>query len=68
MTHNEIKWGLGGGQVWPGVVYILGKWEPSAPGGLAVVYEDVEVLFKPLIHALRTGHLFGGDKWSLYSV
>ena len=34
-------------------MYVLGEWEPSVPGGLAVVDEDTEVLFKPLIRSLR---------------
>ena len=51
VTHNELKGGLGGGRVRPGVMYILGKWEPSMPGGLAVVDEDAKVLFKPLIRS-----------------
>ena len=33
-------------------MYILSKWEPLVPSGLAMVDEDAEVLFKPLIHAL----------------
>ena len=53
VTHDEVKRGLGSGQVGPGVVYILGKQEPVMLGGLAVVYEDVEILFEPLICVLR---------------
>ena len=34
-------------------MYILSKWEPLVPSGLAVVDEDAEVLFKPLIRAFR---------------
>ena len=30
-------------------MYVLGKREPLVPGGLAVVDEDAEVLFEPLV-------------------
>ena len=30
-------------------MYVLGEWEPPVPSGLAVIDEDAEVLFKPLI-------------------
>ena len=30
-------------------MHVLGEWEPLVPSGLAVVDEDVKVLFKPLI-------------------
>ena len=49
MAHNEFEGGLGGGRTRPGVMYILGEWEPSVPGGLAVVDKDTKVLLKPLI-------------------
>ena len=49
VTHNEFEGGFGGGRVRPGVVYVLGEWEPSVPGGLAVVDKDTKVLFEPLI-------------------
>ena len=49
MPHNEVKGSLGGGGVGPGIVYVLGQGEPSAPGGLVVVNEDAEVLFEPLV-------------------
>ena len=32
-------------------MYVLSKWEPLVPGGLAVVDEDAKVLFKPLIRS-----------------
>ena len=32
-------------------MYILGEWEPSVPSGLAVVDENAEILFKPLIRS-----------------
>ena len=49
VAHNEFKGGFGGGGIRPGVVYILGEWEPSVPSGLAVVDKDAKVLFEPLI-------------------
>ena len=52
VAHNEFKGGLGGGRARPGVVYILGEWEPAVPGGLAVVDKDAKVLLKPLIWSL----------------
>ena len=30
-------------------MHILGKWKPLAPGSLAVVDEDAEILFEPLV-------------------
>ena len=51
VAHDEFKGGLGGGRIRPGVVYILGEWEPSVPSGLAVVDEDTKILFKPLIRS-----------------
>ena len=32
-------------------MYILGERKPSVPGGLAVVNEDTEILFEPLVHS-----------------
>ena len=49
VAHDEFKGGFGGGRIRPGVVYVLSKGEPSVPSGLAVVDEDAEILFKPLI-------------------
>ena len=49
MTHDEFIGGFGGRRVRPGVVDVLGEWEPLVPSGLAVVDEDAEVLFKPLV-------------------
>ena len=49
VAHDKFKGGLGGGRIRPGVVHVLGEWEPSVPGGLAVVDEDAKVLFKPLV-------------------
>ena len=49
VAHDEFKGGLGGGRIRPGVMYILGEWEPLVPSGLAVVDKDAKVLLKPLI-------------------
>ena len=49
VAHDEFEGGFGGGRVRPGVVYVLGKGKPSVPSGLAVVDEDAEILFEPLI-------------------
>ena len=49
MTHDEFKGGFGGGRIRPGVMYVLGEWEPSVPGGLAMVDKDAKVLLKPLV-------------------
>ena len=51
MAHDKFEGGFGGGRVRPGIMYILGKWEPLVPSGLVVVDEDAEVLFKPLVCA-----------------
>ena len=49
VSHDKVKGGLGSGRVRPGIVYILGQWEPFMPCCLAMVNEDAEVLFKPLV-------------------
>ena len=51
VAHDEFKGGLGGGRVRPGVVYVLSEGKPSVPSGLAVVDEDAEILFEPLIRS-----------------
>jgi hypothetical protein len=51
VAHDEVKGGLGGGRIRPGIVYILSEWKPSVPSGLAVVDEDAEILLKPLIRS-----------------
>ena len=51
VAHDEFKGGFGGGCVRPGVVYVLGEGKPSVPSGLAVVNEDAEILFEPLIRS-----------------
>ena len=53
VAHDEFEGGFGGGRIRPGVVYVLSKGEPSVPSGLAVVDEDAEILFKPLIRSFR---------------
>ena len=32
-------------------MHVLGKWKPLVPSGLAVINEDAEILFKPLVHS-----------------
>ena len=70
VAHNELKGGLGGGRVRPGVMYILGKREPPVPGGLAVVDEDAKVLFEPLIRSLGLAVSLGviGGAYVLFDV
>ena len=51
VAHDKFKGGFGGSRIRPSIMYILSKWEPLVPSGLAVVDEDAEVLFKPLICA-----------------
>ena len=51
VAHYEFEGGFGGGRIRPGVVYVLSKGKPSVPSGLAVVDEDAEILFKPLIRS-----------------
>ena len=53
VAHDKLKGGFGGSRAGPGVVYVLSEWEPLVPSGLAVVDEDAEVLFKPLVRAFR---------------
>ena len=70
VAHNEVKGGFGGSRVGPGIVYVLGKREPTAPGGLTVVYEDAKILFKPLIHLFRLAVCLGmiGRAYVLFDV
>ena len=49
VAHDEFEGGLSGGRIRPGVVYILSERKPSVPSGLAVIDEDAEILFEPLI-------------------
>ena len=46
-------------------MYVLGEWEPAVPSGLAMVDEDAEILFEPLIRslglAIRLGVISGAD-------
>ena len=32
-------------------MYVLGKWEPLVPSGLAVVDKDAKILFEPLVRS-----------------
>ena len=70
VAHNELKRGLSGGQIRPGVMYVLGEREPSVPGGLAVVDEDAKILFKPLIRSLGLAVSLGviGGAYVLFDV
>ena len=51
VAHDKFEGGFGGGRIRPGVMHVLGEWEPSVPSGLTVVDEDTKVLLKPLIRA-----------------
>ena len=70
VTHNELKRGLGGGRIRPGVVYVLGEREPSVPGSLAMVDEDAKVLFEPLIRSFGLAVSLGviGGAYVLFDV
>ena len=70
VAHNKFKGGFGGSRVRPGVMYILSKWEPLVPSGLAVVDEDAEVLFKPLIRSfgLAVGLGVVGGAYVLFDI
>ena len=54
----------------PGIMYILSKWEPLMPSGLAVVDKDAEVLFKPLIRAFGLAVSLGvvGGAYVLFDI
>ena len=51
-------------------MYVLGEWKPSVPSGLAVVDEDTEVLFKPLIRAFGLSVSLGviGGAYVLFDI
>ena len=51
-------------------MYILGKWKPLVPGGLAVVDKDAEVLFKPLVRlfGLAVGLGVVGGAYVLFDI
>ena len=70
VAHDKFKRGLGGGRIRPGVMYILGEWEPSVPSGLAVVDEDMKVLFKPLIRSFGLAVSLGviGGAYVLFDI
>ena len=70
VAHNKFKGGFGGSGIGPGIMYILSKWEPLVPSGLAVVDEDVEVLFKPLIRAFGLAVSLGvvGGAYVLFDI
>src|SRR6266403_1677270 len=52
VSHDQFEGGLSGCRVWPGVVCILGEWEPFSPVSLCSVSEYSEVLFQPLVGSL----------------
>ena len=70
VAHNELKRGLGGGRIRPGVMYVLGEREPSVPGSLAMVDEDAKVLFEPLVRSFRLAVSLGviGGAYILFDV
>ena len=70
VAHDKFKGGFGGSRIGPGVVYVLSKWEPLMPSGLAVVDEDAEVLFKPLIRAFGLAVRLGvvGGAYVLFDI
>jgi hypothetical protein len=43
-AYKEFKWGISYGRVFPGIMDILGHWEPLGPVGLLKVAIEVEVL------------------------
>jgi hypothetical protein len=51
-------------------MYVLGEWKPPVPIGLAVVDEDTEVLFKPLICAFGLSVSLGviGGAYVLFDI
>ena len=51
-------------------MYVLGKWKPFVPSGLAVVDEDAEILFKPLIRSfgLAVGLGMVGGAYVLFDI
>ena len=70
VAHDKFKGGFGGGRIRPGVMYVLGKWEPPVPSGLAVVDEDAKILFKPLIRAFGLAVRLGviGGAYVLFDI
>src|SRR6266446_5515083 len=49
VSHDQFERGLPGCCAWPGIVCVLGEWEPFSPVGLCSVSEYLEVLFQPLV-------------------
>jgi len=45
ISHEKIKWGLFCHAIWPGVMHILGNWQPGDPIGVLVIYVYAEELF-----------------------
>ena len=52
-TDQELEWSETRRGAWPGVVHILGDGQPLSPVVLLAVAVNAEVLFEPLIGALR---------------
>src|SRR6266403_4898336 len=65
MSHDQFEGGLPCCRVWPGVVCILGEWEPFSPVSLRSVPKYSEVLFQPLVGwfglSVRLGVIGGAD-------
>ena len=51
-------------------MYILGKWKPLAPSGLAVVDEDAEILFESLVRSFGLAVSLGvvGSAYVLFDI
>src|SRR6266403_1548812 len=65
VSHDQFEGGFSGCCVWPGVMCILGEWEPFSPVSLCSVPKYPEVLFQPLVGSLglsvRLGMVGGTD-------
>ena len=51
-------------------MYILGKWKPLTPSSLAVIDEDMKILFKPLVCSFRLAVSLGvvGGAYVLFDI
>src|SRR6266436_8053100 len=65
VSHDQLEGGLSGCCIQPGVVHVLGEWEPFSPVCLCSVSEYSEVLFQPLVGSfglsVRLGVVGGAD-------
>ena len=70
VAHDKFKGGLSGGGIRPGVVHILSEREPLVPSGLAMVDEDAEILFEPLVHSFGLAVSLGviGGAYVLFDI